>query len=106
MNKISYLAFTALSIFATTSAYAQGNGGGGRNVDGVPPGHRPPAGMCRVWIDGVPPGRQSGTTDCATARARASVTANSRVIYGDDNPKRKSSRNSGDWCDGWGRSSG
>lgn len=48
----------------------------------VPPGHRPPAGMCRIWIDNVPPGRQPAPTDCATAvRTRP---ANGRVIYGSD----------------------
>ena len=62
-----------------TSASAQGRG---RNVDGVPPGMRPPAGMCRVWVNGVPPGQQSGVTDCATAQAQAQVRANSRVLYG------------------------
>ena len=55
--------------------------GRGRGNDGVPPGHRPPAGLCRVWIDGVPPGRQPAPTDCATAAANR--TRNSRVIYGD-----------------------
>lgn len=62
-----------------TSASAQGRG---RNVDGVPPGMRPPAGMCRVWVNGVPPGQQSGVTDCATAQAQAQGRANSRVLYG------------------------
>ena len=48
----------------------------------VPPGHRPPPGMCRIWIDNVPPGHQPAPTDCATAvRTRP---ANGRVIYGDD----------------------
>lgn len=48
----------------------------------VPPGHMPPAGMCRIWIDGVPPGRQPAATDCATAeRTRPS---NARVIYGSE----------------------
>ena len=47
----------------------------------VPPGHRPPPGMCRIWIDGVPPGQQPAPTDCATAERNR--TANSRVIYGD-----------------------
>ncbi|MDQ6718604.1 MAG: hypothetical protein M3Z17_09705, partial [Gemmatimonadota bacterium] len=60
-----------------TSASAQGRG---RNEGGVPPGMRPPAGMCRVWVNGVPPGQQSGVTDCATAQAQ--VRANSRIIYG------------------------
>lgn len=50
----------------------------------VPPGHRPPAGMCRVWIDGVPPGHQPAVTDCTTARIESARTPNSRVIYGDD----------------------
>lgn len=50
----------------------------------VPPGQRPPRGMCRVWIDGVPPGRQPRPTTCANAVATA--PANSRVIYGDNTP--------------------
>ena len=54
----------------------------GRGSDGVPEGHRPPPGMCRIWIDGVPPGQQPAPTDCATAvRNRPS---NGRVIFGDD----------------------
>jgi hypothetical protein len=47
----------------------------------VPPGQRPPAGMCRIWVDGVPPGRQPRPTDCATAERN--VPPNARVIYGD-----------------------
>jgi hypothetical protein len=57
----------------------------GRGNDGVPEGHRPPPGMCRIWIDGVPPGQQPAPTDCATAvRNRP---ANGRVIFGDDAAK-------------------
>src|SRR5688500_8672610 len=53
----------------------------------VPEGHKPPPGMCRIWIDGVPPGRQSAPTDCATAvRNRPS---NGRVIWGDDDRTRE-----------------
>lgn len=53
----------------------------------VPPGHRPPPGMCRIWIDGVPPGQQPAPTDCATAeRTRP---ANARVIYGDQDSRGK-----------------
>lgn len=51
--------------------------------DHIPPGHLPPAGMCRVWIDGVPPGRQPAPTDCQTAVA--TKPANARVIWGDQN---------------------
>src|ERR687896_2456728 len=61
-----------------------------RGPDKVPPGHRPPPGMCGIWIDGVPPGQQPEPTDCATAvRERP---AGARVIFGD----RKSSDDDGD----------
>ena len=52
-----------------------------RSSDKIPPGHLPPAGMCRIWIDGVPPGRQPAPTDCQTAVA--TKPANARVIWGD-----------------------
>src|ERR671925_2369990 len=57
-----------------------------RGPDKVPPGHRPPPGMCRIWIDGVPPGQQPEPTDCATAvRERP---AGARVIFGDRSDHR------------------
>lgn len=56
----------------------------GRRGSKVPPGHRPPPGMCRVWIDGVSPGHQPEATDCASARVQSARIPNSRVIYGDD----------------------
>jgi hypothetical protein len=80
MRKIELIgAMFALAI--ATPVIAQGKGKG---ADGVPPGHRPPAGMCRIWIDGVPPGKQPAPTDCATAVSRR--PANSRVIFGDETP--------------------
>jgi hypothetical protein len=33
---------------------------------GIPPGHLPPPGSCRIWVPGRPPGRQSPPGDCAT----------------------------------------
>ena len=58
----------------------------------IPAGHRPPAGMCRIWVDGVPAGQQPAATDCATAvRTRPS---NGRVIFGDEKPNPKSTRES------------
>lgn len=66
---------------ASAPVGAQGKSFGPRN-DRVPEGHRPPPGMCRIWLDGVPPGQQPAPTDCATAvRNRPS---NGRVIFGDD----------------------
>lgn len=58
-----------------------------KGPDDVPAGHRPPPGMCRVWVDGVPPGQQPAPTDCRTAiRNRP---PNGRVIFGDDYAKRE-----------------
>jgi hypothetical protein len=41
------------------------------HAHGVPPGHLPPAGSCRVWIPGVPPGHQAPPTSCAVAYREA-----------------------------------
>ncbi|MES2640218.1 MAG: hypothetical protein V4850_12065 [Myxococcota bacterium] len=38
---------------------------------GVPPGHLPPAGSCRIWYPGVPPGHQPPPTSCAVAYREA-----------------------------------
>ena len=78
MNRIAFTFAVAATVMAAAPLAAQGRG---RNIDGVPPGHRPPAGMCRIWIDGVPPGRQPyGVMSCAEAEARRPSGA--RVIYG------------------------
>lgn len=85
MRKIELIAaFAALAV--ATPAMAQGRG---RGNGGVPPGRRPAAGMCRIWIDGLPPGHQPAPTDCATAAAR--VPYNGRIIYGDraDDSRRR-----------------
>lgn len=31
---------------------------------GVPPGHLPPAGRCRIWLPGEPPGHQAPARSC------------------------------------------
>lgn len=79
MRKLELIAFAAATVVLATPAAAQGRGHGN---DGVPPGQRPPAGMCRIWIDGVPPGQQPAPTSCALAESRR--PANARVIYGDE----------------------
>jgi hypothetical protein len=38
---------------------------------GIPPGHLPPPGTCRVWHPGVPPGHQPPPTSCAVAFRQA-----------------------------------
>src|SRR3712207_1831987 len=83
MSKLSIvLAFVALA--AATPLGAQGRDRD-RAPDDIPAGHRPPPGMCRVWVDGVPPGQQPAPTDCRTAiRNRP---PNGRVIFGDDYAK-------------------
>ena len=48
----------------------------------VPESHRPPPGMCRIWIDGVPPAHQPAPTDCATAIRKRPL--NARVVFGSD----------------------
>ena len=37
---------------------------------GIPPGHLPPVGQCRIWIPGTPPGHQAPSGDCASLARR------------------------------------
>lgn len=73
-------ALTVILIALTAGpALAQGRG---KNKQKVPPGHLPPAGLCRVWYDGVPPGRQPAPTSCNEAERIASRDRGARVLYG------------------------
>ncbi len=85
------LAFIALTV---TAALLPAQGRGARSGD-IPPGHRPPPGLCRIWIDGVPPGRQPAPTRCEDAVHRR--PRNARVIYGDDSSERSRWENDGRW---------
>ncbi|MES3036235.1 MAG: hypothetical protein V4813_19690 [Gemmatimonadota bacterium] len=92
MRSLAVLALcSALMLVAVNAAEAQGRGNGngngkgngqGRGAQGIPPGHLPPAGSCRVWYDGRPPGQQAAPTSCSTARLIAARDGG-RVIYGD-----------------------
>ena len=33
---------------------------------GIPPGHLPPPGECRIWVPGTPPGHQRDAGSCST----------------------------------------
>jgi hypothetical protein len=50
---------------------------------GIPPGHLPPPGSCRVWYDGRPPGQQPPPVSCREAERTAARQRHARVIYGD-----------------------
>lgn len=47
---------------------------------GIPPGHLPPAGQCRVWVPGTPPGHQARSRSCAGIER--SAPAGSWIVYG------------------------
>lgn len=69
-----------LACFAIFSAALEAQA----SSSGVPDSHRPPPGMCRIWIDGVPPAHQPAPTDCATAIRKRPM--NARVVFGNDAP--------------------
>lgn len=46
---------------------------------GIPPGHLPPPGMCRVWMPGTPPGHQPRARSCAGIERMA--PAGSWIVY-------------------------
>lgn len=53
---------------------------------GIPPGHLPPPGSCRIWVPGTPPGHQSPPGDCGELRER--VPAGAWLLHRDrDNPE-------------------
>ena len=61
-------------------------------TQGIPAGHLPRPGECRVWYDGVPPGRQPRPTNCRDAERVASRDRDARVIYGDARDGRDDAR--------------
>ena len=78
MKQEAALAILLVGLVASP-ALAQGRG---RNKQGIPPGHLPPEGLCRVWYDGVPPGHQPPPTGCYEAERIASRDRRARVVYG------------------------
>ena len=60
------LALVLLAVVVVPAVADDQKGGRGRGVGryGVPPGHLPPPGECRVWYPGVPPGHQPPPFKC------------------------------------------
>jgi hypothetical protein len=46
---------------------------------GIPPGHLPPPGLCRVWVPGKPPGHQAPARSCE--RVERTAPAGSWIVY-------------------------
>jgi hypothetical protein len=84
MRKSVAVLFIALATVPSLAlAQGRGNGRGHRKAQGIPPGHLPSPGECRVWFEGRPPGQQPPPTDCRSAERTAARTRDARVIYGD-----------------------
>ena len=85
------------------SGYAGGDDrdNNGRWGNGIPNGHMPPAGQCRVWYQGRPAGHQPRPTSCSTAEREANASGG-RVIYGTDRDRdddRRDDRDDRDYRD-------
>jgi len=70
------------SASGSASASAESNRGPSTAATlGVPPGHLPKAGECRVWIPGTPPGKQPGPKSRSCVAIGSVAPAGSWVIY-------------------------
>src|ERR671916_575128 len=74
------LAATAAITLSAAPLSAQWGIFGGRSSNGVPSGHMPSRGMCRVWIDGV----YDGNGTVAPRRDGVYRDSRGRVIRRDD----------------------
>ena len=77
-------ALLLVGLAATSSTAQERSGRYGARGQGIPPGHLPAPGECRVWYDGRPPGQQPPPTSCREAERIASRDRYARVIYGGD----------------------
>jgi hypothetical protein len=63
------------------SAESEHRGPGTAATLGIPPGHLPRPGQCRIWIPGTPPGRQPGPRSRVCAGIAALAPAGSWIVY-------------------------
>jgi hypothetical protein len=61
-------------------ASSDGPARGPRKLNGVPPGHYPRPGQCRVWYQGRPPGQQPRPVPCGSLTGR--VPFGSFLLFG------------------------
>lgn len=54
---------------------------------GIPPGHLPPPGQCRVWIPGDPPGHQAPAGPCS--KLASQVPLNGWLVYRPSKSKKE-----------------
>lgn len=54
---------------------------------GIPPGHLPPPGQCRIWVPGKPPGHQQRPGGCASLQRR--VPAGGWLVYRPSKSKKE-----------------
>ena len=68
----------------STSTTASGGSNTGPSTAatlGIPPGHLPKVGECRIWIPGTPPGRQPGAKSRSCEAIGSVAPAGSWIIY-------------------------
>jgi hypothetical protein len=80
---LAVVAATACSSFqsapARQPAPATRRGPSSAATLGIPPGHLPAPGQCRVWMPGAPPGHQPRPRSCA--RIESTAPAGSWIVY-------------------------
>lgn len=54
---------------------------------GIPPGHLPPPGQCRIWVPGRPPGQQRRAGPCA--RLEREVPHGAWLVYRPDRDRSR-----------------
>lgn len=54
---------------------------------GIPPGHLPPPGQCRIWVPGRPPGQQRRAGPCASLERQ--VPAGAWLLYRPDRDRKR-----------------